>query len=75
MSRYVKGLSKGAKISIAVAVILAVAVIAFFISALIVGQQNGLTCIEQIQAWFGVVKDAVVETPVEDVVETAKIIL
>ena len=69
------GLSTGAKVAIAVAVILVLAVVAFFISALIVGQQNGLTCIEQIQSWFGIVKDTVSNTPVEDVVEATKNIL
>ena len=39
----------------------------FFAIAAIVGHINGLTCIEQIQVWFGIIK-AVIE-PVEEAVE------
>ena len=43
----------------------------FFLTAAIVGQQNGLNCIEQIQSWFGILKET---APVEGVVEAVNVL-
>lgn len=69
------GMSKAGKIALVCCLLVVAAVAIFFIAALIVGQQNGLTCIEQIQSWFGIVKEVAESTPVEDVVEAAKAVI
>lgn len=65
--------NRGWKIFGIVVISILIAVGVFFAIAAIFGHINGLTCIEQIQVWFGIIKAAI--EPVEEAVEDTAVVL